>query len=184
MQSPNESLLNPYESPKADTSLIGPGIGVWRQGNLVVMHFDAELQRVCINTGAEAAGAREHRLIWRPPGGVLTREKNLWLPLCRAHLEAYRRSRIISLVGPMLSACCILFMFVVSKLWRGMDDRMIFIFGPALILAIIGVVMWLVTYFQNWKPLRVVGAKDDYLWLAVHPRVASGLPEWPGDYQN
>lgn len=90
----------------------------------------------------------------------------------------------MSLVGPMLSACCFLLMLGSMQFANALGDRLIFIIGPGLILAIIGLFMWLVPYFQSRRPLQVVDAKDDYLWLAVHPRVASGLPQWPGDYKN
>jgi hypothetical protein len=49
-----EKRVNPYEAP----SVLGPsiraaemGIGVWRDGDLIVLHNDAELPPFCIVTG-------------------------------------------------------------------------------------------------------------------------------------
>jgi len=88
--------INPYASPaEAGGYDRQPfGVGVWRDGPLLVMHQKAELPRFCIHTGEPAVGGREYVLAWKPPGAIFTTSKPVLIPLCRKCVRQFLRLRV------------------------------------------------------------------------------------------
>jgi MFS family permease len=70
---------NPYQSPVADAEVIespfaagaASGAGVWREGQLLVMHKMAQLPNVCLRTGEAADRRVTRKLQWHHPAIVL-----------------------------------------------------------------------------------------------------------------
>jgi len=180
---PSSADVNPYAPPQVPDPILtpDPGIGVWRDGQLLVMHKDAELPRVCIYTGERAVGAREYRLVWKCTGDLFSREKNLYLPLCRRHLRAFAWQRLQSLVGLLLSAVSLLIMLFAPLLLPVLGDLVfLYVVPPGLLLGIAGVVMWIVSYYGTNQPLILVHARGDYLWFGgLHVSFLQALPQSP-----
>jgi hypothetical protein len=172
--------VNPYAPPTVADALEKPGVGAWRDGELLVIHKDAELPRMCIYTGECAAGAREWRVVWRSGNDLFTRGTYLYLPLRRDHLQAFARLRRQSLIGMLLMALMLIAMLSMPLLSRLGDWIYISVVPAILLSGIMGVVLWFVAYHSTTRPLTVVRAWGDYLWLAgVHDKFLAQLPRWP-----
>jgi hypothetical protein len=177
--------LNPYESPRELDEQPDPGVGCWRDGDLLVMHVDAELPRYCIHTNQPADGAREFFQTWRVPGSLLSTKRVFWLPQVRALLQSYSRERsMYKLSGWLLLAAPVGIFFgipvVVSAVTPGFQD----VAGSLVALICLacggtGIMLWRIVYSKH-APLRIVHAWRDYVWFArVHPGFLDRLPEWP-----
>src|SRR5262245_20300823 len=88
------SDINPYASPTIpggyDPSGV-PGVGVWRDGEMLVVHSQATLPFICIETGEPAFGYRAFVLDWTYSFDLWRRQQQLLLPLSK---NAYRSFRI------------------------------------------------------------------------------------------
>lgn len=72
-RSPSENELNPYQAPAtADRSVIysGTGVGVWRDGDKIVMHEEAQLPPICIKTGVPTTRRLVVWANWAVPKGT------------------------------------------------------------------------------------------------------------------
>ena len=171
--------INPYASPAEAGGYDDRqpfGVGVWRDGGLLVMHQNAELPRFCVHTGEPAVGGREYVLIWKYPGSVFTSSKAVLIPLCRKCIREFLRLRAQSFVGLGLAVLGLLLMFAASTLeeWGFVAVVGTLVFGG------FGVLLWLHAYWTLGRPLSVVHAQGDYLWLQdVHPGLLQHVPVWP-----
>jgi len=171
--------VNPYSASAAVGGPQLPGVGAWRDGQLLVMHKDAELPHVCIYTGQKAVGAREFRMIWRRSGDLFTRGKYIYLPLCREHLNAFARQRLQSLIGLACAGIAILAAIAVGPLASLTDQVFICVLPPALFMGFVGVILWIVAFQETKRPLKAVHADGDYIWLeGVCSEFLRHLPEW------
>src|SRR5687768_3172248 len=87
--------VNPYASPASVGGYeldFGRGGGVWRDGDRLVIHKDAELPRVCLITGEPARIGYPLEIVWRQ-GAISTRRLRLHAPLSGAIHRRYRRRR-------------------------------------------------------------------------------------------
>jgi hypothetical protein len=68
---PFAEVVNPYEAPRevGYQPLSGPPAfaGLWRQGNLLVMHKQAPLPNVCLKSNQPATGRLKRSLSWHHP---------------------------------------------------------------------------------------------------------------------
>lgn len=173
--------INPYESPQSTDPRQQLGVGTWRGGELLVMHIAAELPRVCVVTGEQAAGAREWQVIWKPPGSLFSRRTMIYLPLRRDLLYRFAYMRRMSLIGLGLMAAMLLLGFAMPMLPET-DWIMLLVVLIAMLMGLCGVLLWLIPYAVIEDPLRVVRSKGDYLWLAgANERFLVRLPEVPFD---
>jgi hypothetical protein len=171
--------INPY-APSAVAADAGPGIGVWHEGPLVVMHKDAKLPRICLYTGLPAVGAREFRAVWKGAGDLLSSGKYIYLPLSREPLRAFARARLQSLIGLGLGLVVLIVCFLAPVLAQLGDWVAPAVLLPSLLLGAIGIGLWWVNYAALSEPLKVVYAHGPYLWLAgTHPLFLAHLPAWP-----
>ncbi len=172
--------INPYAAPLVPSGPWTPGVGVWREGPLLVLHKDAELPRICIHTGEPAAGARDFYIAWKRPGDLLSRGRHLYLPLRYDLLHAFARQRLQSLVGLAMAALALLAMFSLPLLSGLGDWVFLAVVLPGLAVGFVGVTLWWVNYGSLSEPLKVVFSAGDYLWLAgPSPAYLDRLPAWP-----
>jgi hypothetical protein len=170
--------INPYASPaEAGGYDRQPfGIGVWRDGSLLVMHQKAELPRFCIHTGESAVGGREYVLVWKPPGAIFTTSKPVLIPLCRACARQFLRLRlqVFSAIGLAAVGAGMAFATPLLGNWNSMVP----IVGVGVV--IFSILYGLYALGMNGRSLIVVHSHGDYLWLQnVHPEFLQRLPDWP-----
>ena len=67
---------NPYAAPLTQSQPIarsqGDNEGLWREGNLLVMHKNARLRVTCVKTGEPASHSVNRKVTWHPPWIVVT----------------------------------------------------------------------------------------------------------------
>ena len=170
--------INPYASPaEAGGYDRKPfGIGVWRDGPLLVMHQKAELPRFCIHTGEPAVGGREYLLAWKPPGAIFTTSKPVLIPLCRACIRQFLRLRvqIFGAIAVGIAGAGLVF----STPFFGNWDQTVALTGLGLV--IFAILYGLYALGVNSRALIVVHSQGDYLWLRdVHPGLLQQVPVWP-----
>jgi hypothetical protein len=186
--------INPYESPRELDEQPDPGIGSWREGDLLVMHVIAELPRYCVHTNQPADGARGGILTWRPTGTWVSRTHRFWLPQSRKYLLLYAREKNVCRTGAFLVGTGTLALVVLiaalsiqgphwlsgsalDQVW----DVIQILSGFFCCLNIpVGLILMLYFFIQNRPPLKCVHGWDDYVWFAgAHPGFLNRLPEWP-----
>lgn len=174
----SEVEINPYTSPaEAGGYDRQPfGVGVWRDGPLLVMHQRVELPRFCIHTGEPAIGGREYVLAWRPPGGIFTTSRPIFIPLCRACAGQFQRLRLQVFASVALASASAGLMFVGGAL----GDWPIAFFLVGLGLVGFAILYFLYALGINSRELIVVHSHGEYLWVReAHPEFLSRLPPWP-----
>ena len=170
--------INPYASPaEAGGYDRQPfGIGVWRDGPLLVMHQKAELPRFCVHTGEPAVGGREYVLVWKPPGAIFTTSKPVLIPLCRACIRQFLRLRaqLVMALGLAVVAGGLVFAAALFDEWTWIAVM------TGLCLGTFAVLFGLYALGTNSRSLLVVRSQGDYLWLQdVHPGLLQHVPVWP-----
>ena len=68
---------NPYATPLTQTQPIArspaqDNQGLWREGNLLVMHKNARLRDTCVKTGEPASHSVKRKVTWHPPWIIVT----------------------------------------------------------------------------------------------------------------
>lgn len=170
--------INPYASPAEAGGIDRQpfGVGVWRDGPLLVMHQKAGLPRFCIHTGEPAVGAREYVLAWRPTGAIFTTSRSVLIPLCPACARQFQRLRlqVFASLGLIVAGVALTFVGAAFGVW----PRPIIVTGLALIA--LATLYGLYALGTNTRELIVVYAQGEYLWLrGVHPNFLSRLTRWP-----
>jgi hypothetical protein len=175
----HEAQINPYASPAEAGGYNDRqrfGIGVWRDGPLLVMHQKAELPRFCIHTGEPAVGGREYVLVWKPQGAIFTTSKPVMIPLCRKCANQFLRLRlqVFAAIGLAAIGGGLVFSAPLLNGWTEIGA-----------LAGVGVLIFAILYGlyalgMNSRQLTVVRSEGDYLWIAeVHSGLLRQVPDWP-----
>lgn len=179
---PTTAPINPYAPSAVVAEAARPEVGVWRDGPLVVMHKDAELPRICIDTGLPAVGAREFRAVWKGAGDLFSSGKYIYLPLSREPLRAFARARLQSLIGLALALVVLIVCFLTPVLAQLGDWVVPAVLLPSIALGAVGIGLWWASYRTLAEPLKVVYAHGPYLWMAgTHPAFLDQLPAWPSE---
>jgi len=139
----------------------------------LVMHKEAKLPPMCIQTGEPASCRRHYRLLWYYPIDWSTRSLHLGLPLSEAAYRSYtwrwRVSWLVLLIPLLIS-------FELALLVRVWPDWLL----TAVVLcdAVCVIICWIMqTTFS--KPVAFVRVHDNYLWIkGFDPRFLAQLPEW------
>ena len=79
--------VNPYASPAGAGGyepVLDRGVGVWRDGDRIVLHQAAALPRICLMTGKPARFGFPLEIAWRAGLEVTTRKLSLYAPLSAA----------------------------------------------------------------------------------------------------
>jgi hypothetical protein len=102
---PSLPEVNPYQAPATICDAVdeqGPGVGVWRDGDLLVMHPQAVHPPFCIESGEPASMRRKFALLWSYPMDWSKRKLYLQLPLSgaanRRRNSRMRTARIAAIV--------------------------------------------------------------------------------------
>jgi hypothetical protein len=167
--------INPYASPTVPNSCSDPDIGVWRDGEYLVIHTNAHLPPICIETGQPATHTWNLDLTWNYPIDWSTRVLRMRLPLCRNSYHKHMTRRFF----------CALAFIVPISCWSGsiflfqgnLPDTL---FWGLVGLSISGMVMG--ALILRDKPLRFVRVSGRHLWLrGASPLFLEKLPEWGAD---
>lgn len=180
MSRDSNAEVNPYAPSAVAAPYSGAselGVGVWRDGNLLVMHRDATLPAICLKTGAPASHWLVQKIGWQDSWFAITSHQyELRLPLSARRYWLATRLRWW-LLG--LGAVAILLLVVVGmqldRLPDGISPRQS-IFG----VASLAVTLFVVAYNVGTAvtPRRFRG---DYIWLSgADSRFLAQLPPWPG----
>lgn len=172
--------VNPYASP-AVARPVEPweaaGIGVWRDGSLMVVHEQALLPTdLCIKSGRPATHVREIQVRWshwaRWPREYLTfqvgltRSWNLWLG----------RGRQFALIG-MLALVSVSILAILARflLPARHEDALVTV-TFSLVASTCGAIVWM----SLSHPLHLVRRRGKYYWLGgAHKSYLAGLSDWP-----
>ena len=193
---------NPFASP-AEPAKIQAAVrsntmeGLWRDGNVLVMHKEAQLPNLCVKSGAIAdeEGIRR-RLQWHPPwiaftilagllvyvilALVMTKRATITIPLC-ADEKQKRRSWlavnwIIGLGGLAITLGCIGGFAVINRPSGELSIALMI----GIVVGIIGMLAALVIGQIVARILKPTKITDTHLWLkGVHESILSQLPPIP-----
>ena len=191
---PAEQKFNPYQAPQAP----GPSFayapaamagGIWRSGNILVMHKMAQLPDVCVKSGQPATGRLVRKLQWFPPwiywtilvalivyailAQVLSQRATISIGLCDEWFKK-RRMRILTawLIGLAGVGVFFLsfFLLAAEMNWAGW-------------LILVGIAMFFGGFIYGQYAARLVYPhKIDELYIylkGVHPSMLAMFPEWP-----
>jgi hypothetical protein len=172
------SPLNPYAAPASVgeySPTPAPGVGIWRDGPLLVMHEAAIFPNRCLITGEETPERRSQNVAWYYPIDWSTRTMRVEYALSTVARQQIRSRRTIA---SLISAA-------------GALVLLIGLFGPAWILesiggwgifaSIVGIVAGLSVVINAGRVLRFQKVRYPYFWLqGSQPPFLNSLPQWPG----
>jgi hypothetical protein len=171
--------INPYASPAVADRLMEldeAGIGVWRDGHLLVLHKAADLPAVCVRTGLPASRLVPLRVAWFRSAWQLRLEHlPMKVPMCSrwAFYSIVGRRTLMALgltIAGALGALCVVAQgspATVQAFRLGAFGGLAFVFGALLGAVALG------------EPLQFVRARGNYLWFrGAHQRFLQHLPEW------
>lgn len=194
MKESNPMPLNPYASPQIGGGNFVPqqaGLeGLWREGNLLVMHKAAPLPPICVKSGEAATQWLKRKLVWHPPwifalillhvflyaivALILQKRATIHIGLTDEWF-ARRRTRMLMATGICLSGILVGVAGIAMKNREPNSDYLMLLL-PAMILLLGGLIYGLIAS-------RLVSAQritDQYIWLkGVHPSFLDRLPSWP-----
>ncbi len=190
------TVVNPYASPQFAS---GPAMpqpqqggfpGLWRQGNVLVMHKQAPLPPICLKSGLPATQWLRRNLQWHEPWIAITIVAGLLIYVIialimtkRASLmigltdewAARRKTRIFIALGITLAAIALgIAGIVLGNQGRGYE-------GWFSLIALAGFVLIGAALYGQYAcrlvwPQRIT---DQYVWLkGVHPSVLDQMPVW------
>jgi hypothetical protein len=193
------SDVNPYASPATPTDPVPAEVvdrpryrGLFRQGNLLVMHRKAVLPDVCVKSNQPARGRRLRRsLYWHFPilyvtiltvgpliyfGLVVALNKHAVVEIGLSE-EWFRRRREARTIGWLWFLGGIA-MLITSFFY--LDGRFPFVTYKTLVALLVTVG----GAAYGWTATRIVAAEritNYYVWLkGVSPEFLATLPPWPG----
>jgi hypothetical protein len=185
---------NPFAAPQVTNPLAQPAAaaiyhrGVFRQGDLLVMHKRARLPNRCVKTNEPTVGRLSRNLSWHHPliylsvfagllvyvvlAIVLRKQASIEIGLGE---QGFRRRRSAILIG-WTSFLGGIGIAIGSPILADQIPAAIYAWPIGLFLAIGGGIYGLLVA-QVVAPKRIT---DDYVWLkGVHPDYLAELPAWP-----
>ena len=187
------SVENPYQAPQVVSPIDQPGFhehgGLWRKGNLLVMHKNAALPPRCVKSNAPTKLALKRKLTWHHPAVFLALFFNLLIYVILAIVLSKRATIHIGLSDvwfakrrrAMLIAWTIVLasigMFVAAVAGFNQNETMALPLVLASPIVLIGGAIYGLIAARMVAPTRIT---DDYVWLkGVCPAYLETLPEWP-----
>ena len=189
--------LNPYAPPAAATvaSPFAHGAnvipdGVWRQGNLLVVHKRAQLPPVCLKSNQPATQWLKRNLSWHPPWIAITILAGLLVYVILALVLTKRATIHIGLTDEWMGrrktrlivcwllglGCLAMFPLSIALSATTQNESWLLLMLPALLGGLI-VLVAAQLLVGLVAPQRIT---DDYVWLkGVHPGVLDRLPVFP-----
>jgi hypothetical protein len=190
--------LNPYAAPQADSFAAtlpaptppGKFPGLWREGNVLVMHKLAPLPDICLLSNRPAQRLLKRKLQWHHPAIsltilitvplyivlalVLTKRATIQLPLTDEWYERRQRRLIFAWGTGLTSLSLMVLGFVIAAV--GQEPGY-------LLLVMVGLVGGIASLIMGQELLALVKPKritDEYIWLkGVHPDFLDRLDVWP-----
>ena len=197
MATPASEPVNPYAAPQIEGGYFPAqqtGFdGLWRDGDILVMHKQAPLPPICVKSGQPATDWLQRDLQWHPPwvtwlilfavpayvvlALILTRKATVIIGLSRE----WRNRRLIRMLitAGIVSVGLAVAVGGFSLATQREEFRIAFLFVP---IGLIGGLIAGTAYGQHacrlvW-PKRING---QFIWLrGVHSDFLKLLPEWPG----
>ena len=193
---------NPYASPRAPTRepRPDPGIGVWKDGALLVMHRDAVLPARCVRCNVPTVSRSQCKLHWTNPIWLLlflpllcfppisiailivallavTHRVSVKVPLCSWHRRQRLGLRLLACL--VMIASVLLYLVLPLMLWQNnLSAHRRTILGALLSLLGFSISMFLFHTSALLIPKRVAG-KFIYI-KQLCPAFLAELPPFPG----
>jgi hypothetical protein len=194
------SDFNPYAAPVTDLSTprSPDEVGVWRDGDLLIMSKDGELPDRCLKCNAPAEGWRLRRnLSWHPQGYyliilfnliiyvivalIVRKTAKVQVPLCPEHRRRRRRFIALAWLGCLLGPAVIVVGAIAGDSLRGSvssdvaDSVTVGVILAGLGLFIAGLVLAVIV--SNTVSIAKIDKR--YVWMKkVSPALLAGLPDW------
>jgi hypothetical protein len=193
---PFAEQVNPYASPQ-EAGYYAPQLapvpsfaGLWRQGNLLVMHKNAPLPDVCLKSNQPATRRLKRNLSWHHPALylvillhlfiyiivalIMRKTAKIYIPLTEDWFQRRRQRMMVAWIAVLLSL--LLFGLGASAVDREAWGAW------AIILALL---LFLAAAIYGIVACRLVSPKrmtDNYIWLkGVHPDFLDRLEPWMWD---
>ncbi|MDX1947374.1 MAG: hypothetical protein SFU86_18380 [Pirellulaceae bacterium] len=191
------AVTNPYAAPQAggyqsptQPAALAPFAGLWRQGNILVMHKNAPLPDICLKSNQPATRRLKRNLQWHHPlialtiligvliyvvlAIVLTKRATIYIALTD---EWFARRRTRMLIA-WLSGLGSLALIPLGIALAVNTDQ-----GEYGLLVIPGIIGALAALIAGQALVSMVSPKrmtDEYIWLkGVHPEFLNRLEVWP-----
>ena len=186
------SSENPYAPPLTAPIVLDAEIvadpGLWRKGNILVMHKGSQLPLRCVKSNQPTDRRLKRSLYWHHPAIYLSILISIWIYIILALIlrksatvyvglsdEWFARRHRAMLIGWLLVLAGVgLFVAGVATVDRSDAFPWMLVAGPLVFLG--GAIYGLLA-------ARMVAAErvsDEYVWLkGVHPSFLADLPEWP-----
>lgn len=178
--------INPYAPPRVFDPPVkpDPGVGVWRDGNLLVVHRDALLPPVCVKSGQPAAEWVEVPVSFVDFSTLSRIKFTLRAPLsARSMWWRSNGPRISLVVAAIAFACVPLLLSLVQSAYEPpyrtpLLERP---YGSVLVGAVAVGLIAVLHALSYWRLLEFQRFQRDYFWFTgAHRRFLEQLPPWPG----
>lgn len=186
--------LNPYAAPREagylppqQLGMTTPFAGLWRDGNILVMHKLAPFPDICLKSNEPATRRLKRSLTWHHPAAylailahvfiyvvialIIRKTATIQIPLTDEWYARRQRRMLFSWGGALLSiALFVASLFAIEReAW-----------APFVLIGAIFLLLGMMIYGQ--RACRLVWPKrmtDDYIWLkGVHPDYLARLEPW------
>jgi hypothetical protein len=196
MSIPSSEPVNPYAAPQIPGGympVLDPAQGfpgLWRQGDLLVMHKQAPLPPICLKSGEPATRRLRRKLQWHEPwlaltiliaipvyviiALIMTKRATLMIGLTE-EWAARRMRRMMIAVGLALGSIAMAMAGIfLGNLAQGYEGW--FSLLPLAVFTLIGAALYGQYACRLVWPQRIT---DQYVWLkGVHPSFLDQLPVW------
>jgi len=189
------SNANPYAAPQTANPFVDQYVqpaqgfpGLWREGNVLVLHKMAPLPNICLKSNQPAERRLKRNLQWHHPAvflaiipGLLVyaiialivmKKATLHVPLTE---EWFSRRRTRMLISWGMVGLSVL-LFIVGVMNVDSTDWGAFLIIGGIVLCLASAIFGLIAC-RLFTPKRIT---DEYVWLkGVHPEFLDRLPVWP-----
>lgn len=171
--------LNPYAAPVLPGGYrpeFSPGIGIWREGNCVVIHPTASFPRRCVLTNEPEAERRHEDIAWSQLLAVAVRHQTFEYSLSAAGVAQRKRQRI----RVILFQSSVFIFFALTVFGTTFRHGSIVHFLP-IALFVLGITTALILFQREGQLLVFRSCRQGYFWL-TGPKTPflDTLPAWPG----
>jgi len=188
--------VNPYAAPQQTgyypqvPPKLSPYAGLWRDGNVLVMHKLAPLPDICVLSNEPTVTRISRKLQWHHPmlaltiligvpvyiilALIMTKRATIQLPLTQDWIARRQRRMIFAWSAGLLSLGLIVGGIALAA---NLEDP------GYLLLMVLGIIGGLAALIGGQAAIGLVSPKrmtDDYIWLkGVHPDFLNRLEQWP-----